>query len=247
MKNPVPTDRMLICLLFWEGDKKQCFALAKLIADLEDSHSSKADLLFVSRFDCKHDMDAIRAISRKFNVYTHTSKRRGTGWPMGCNSLFFGTLEWVYYKMAGAQIPHYRSVLILGADTVPLNKNWIDIMRNAFEENGRPCISGALIKDPVGGHDHINGDCALLTGDLNFLKWLTLEIGDISVQAGWDWVLSKEFERRGWCNFPFVTSYWNRPVPFTQEDWEREQASGTVMFHGQKGFSLLNIARKNLL
>src|SRR6476660_7427789 len=100
---------MLICLPFWEGDKLQCMTLAKLLADLEETHSTKADVLFIARFDCKHDMDVVRNISRKFNVYTHTSKRRGTGWPMGCNSLFFGTLEWVYYKMAGAQVPHYRS------------------------------------------------------------------------------------------------------------------------------------------
>lgn len=231
--------------MYWEGDKWQAMKLAKLLADLEPVHSETADFLFVSRFDCKHDDQTVRYVSRKFNVYTHTSRRRGTGWPMGCNAIFFGMLEWAYHKMNAAMVPHYKAVLVLGGDGAPLKADWIP----AFVNNLRPDIfmSGALIPDTVNGHDHINGDCALLSGDLKFLKWLTLGIGDVSAVAGWDWILSEDFKRWGWQNLPFVKSVWNRPTVFTQLDWDAEVAAGTIWFHGQKGHSLLDLSRKNLL
>lgn len=231
--------------MFWEGDREPAMKLARLIADLEPGHCDKADFLFVSRFDSKHDDATVRHVSRKFNVYTHTSKRRGTGWPMGCNAIFFGMLEWAYHKMAAGMVPHYKSILVLGADGAPLRNDWIE----PFVTSQRPDVfmSGALILDPVNGHDHINGDCALLSGDLKFLKWLTLGIGDVSAHAGWDWVLSADFKRWGWKNLPFVKSVWNRQGRFTQQDWEDEVNLGTVWFHGVKNYDLQNLARKNLL
>lgn len=246
----VPTNKTLIALLYWEKDKPQAMKLARLLADLEPGHSEEADILFVARFDCKHDDQAIQYVSRKFNVFKHTSKRRGEGWPLGCNSIFFGMLEWVYYKMASAQVPHYKNVLIIASDGAPLASDWISRFQKKWIEvnAARPTyVAGALILDPANGHDHINGDACMLSGDLKFLKWLTLGVGDVSVVAGWDWVLSSEFARWGWCDFPFVKSVWNRPVVFTQKDWDEETQAGTVWFHGQKGSSLLDLARKNLL
>lgn len=243
------TNKILIVLLFWEGDKTVTMKLARLLADLEPVHSKQADMLFVSRFDCTHDDHTLRYCSRKFNVFQHTSKRRGVGWPAGCNSIFFGALEWVYHKMAAGQIPGYRSVLILGGDGAPLKKDWLELFTEASRVGAekKVFISGALVQDKSHGHDHINGDCALLSGDLDFLRWLAVTVGDVSVNAGWDWILAKDFALRGWRNLPFVKSVWNRREPFTQDDWKREVNEGTVWFHGQKGLSLLEVARKNLL
>jgi hypothetical protein len=245
MKAAIPTNKILIALLFWEGDKNQAMKLARLLADLEPAHSEAADFLFVARFDCQHDENTIRHVSRKFNVHRHTSKRRGTGWPMGCNAIFFGMLEWAYHKMNAHLVPGYKAILVLGGDGAPLKADWIP----AFVNNVKPgvFVSGALIPDPVNGHDHINGDCALLSGDLKFLKWLTLGIGDVSTVAGWDWILSEDFKRWGWQDLPFVKSVWNRPGRFTQEDWEREGTSGVIWYHGVKRDDLLELARKNLL
>lgn len=231
--------------MFWEGDREPAMKLAKLLADLEPMHCEQADFLFVSRFDSSHDDDTVRYVSRKFNVHKHISKRRGTGWPMGCNAIFFGMLEWAYHKMAAGLVPNYKSILVLGADGAPLKADWLSY----FVNNQHPDIfvSGALIPDPINGHDHINGDCALLSGDLKFLKWLTLGVGDVSVVAGWDWILSEDFKRRGWQNLPFVKSVWNRPGRFTQDDWDKEVKAGTVWYHGVKNYDLMNLARKNLL
>jgi hypothetical protein len=241
----IPTKKILIALLFWEGDKEQSMRLARLLADLEFGHSEQADFLFVSRFDSKHDDHTIRYVSRKFNVHTHTSKRRGTGWPMGCNGVFFGMLEWVYHKISAGLVPHYESILVLGGDGAPLRTDWISHFVNNQQDG--VFVSGALVRGEYGARDHINGDCALLSGDLQFLKWLTLDIADISTVAGWDWVLADQFKQRGWKNLPFVKSVWNCPTPFTQDNWNYEANQGTVWFHGVKGYSLQTLCRKNLI
>lgn len=242
-----PTNKILLVLPFWEHDKPQAMKLARLLADLEPGHSSQADLLFVSRFDCTHDTSTVREVSRKFNVYTHTSKRRGTGWPMGCNSLFFGSLEWVYHKIAAGQVPHYKSILMLAADGAPLQKDWLVPFRSASAFQKDVFVSGALIYDSVNGHDHINGDCMLLSGDLEFLRWLAITVGDVSVTAGWDWILSEEFKRWGWQDLSFVRSVWNKRTEFTSQEWDEAILGGVVWYHGQKGNSLLELSRKKLL
>lgn len=234
--------------MFWEGDRAQALKLSRLLADLEPAHSTQADILFVCRFDSKQDPQTVAYVSRKFNVFTHTSKRRGTGWPNGCNSLFFGAMEWVYHKMASAQALHYKAVLILGADGVPLRRDWLTVFHEGWKA-AQPCfLAGAWLPDASGGgHDHINGDCALFSGDLKFLHWLAVKVGDVSVSAGWDWILSESFKQWGWANFPFVKSAWNRREAFTEENWTQEIEAGTVWFHGQKNDDLLDMARKKLV
>jgi hypothetical protein len=238
-----PTNKVLIVIPFWEGDKKQAMKMARLLADLEASHSKEADVLFVSRFDCVHDYETERYVSRKFNTFSWTSKRRGTGWPMGCNSLFFGAMEWCYHKINSAQVPAYKSILLLAGDGAPLRKDWLSYFLTE-RENGA-VISGALIPDEA--HPHINGDAILLSGNLEFLKWIAITVGDVSVTAGWDWLLSEEFKRKGWRNLPFVRSAWNKRSEFTDAEWEASINDGIVWYHGQKGFSLLNMCRKMLL
>jgi hypothetical protein len=85
----VPSNKILITIPFWNGDKDQAMKLARLLADLQPVHSTTADVLFVSRFDTKHDKQTIDYVSRKFNVYYHVSQRREVGWPHGCNGTFF--------------------------------------------------------------------------------------------------------------------------------------------------------------
>lgn len=238
----------MIVLLFWEGDKKQAMKLARLLADLEDTHSDKADFVFVSRFDCKQDQDTIKYVSRKFNVYSYTSKGRGVGWPAGCNSIFFSLLEWAYFKMEAGQIPHYRGLLNLASDGGPLRKDWINYFHEASQRE-HVFVSGALLKDPdpARDHDHINGDCCLLSTEFRFLKWLVKTSRSSSLIAGWDWYLANPFKGWGWKNLPGVKSVWRKPEPFSLKDWEHEIREGTVWYHGVKDGSLIDLARKKLL
>lgn len=250
MKAIQDSNKILIVLPFWAGDRDQAFKLARLLADLEPGHSELADILFVARFDCKHGEQTVKHVSRKFNVHTYTSKKRGVGWPAGCNSLFFGSVEWIYHKMNAGHIPRYKAVFNMGADCAPLSKDWLSQLCGGWDAAAKKkplYAAGPLIPGSAHGREHINGDAMMLSGDLKFLKWLAMDIEDIRVPAGWDWILASEFERWGWTDFPFIKSYWRYPGQFPQSEWDIEVFRGISFIHGVKGDSLLNLARKNLL
>lgn len=247
MKIPqAPSNKFLITVPFWKGDKNQAEWMTRLLADLEPGHSDKADILFVNRFDCPPMSPAfIKYVARKFNVFQHRSARKETGWPCGCNGLFFGTLEFVYHKMAAGQIPNYKAMFNMASDVVPLQKNWLAHMHdawNALQQSRRVVCAGALID---GDHPHINGDAFFLSG-LELLRWLTKEVGGVKVRAGWDWVLAPNFRDRGWANIPGIISLWQTPTMprAVAEDYRRK---GIILIHGVKDDSLLTHARNILL
>lgn len=248
-KDLEPSGKILIAIPFWQGDRDQVGHLAKLLADLEKKHSDRADILFVNRFDCRPlDAAAIRYVARRFNVYQHKSARKETGWPCGCNGLFFGTLEYVYHMMEAKKIPAYKAILNLASDVVPLVPDWIDYLHQQWEflpANLRHPVyaAGALIG---GDHPHINGDAFLYAGDQKFLKWLVRDVGGIKVRAGWDWVLAPNFRDWGWANIPGIHSLWQTPTmpDAVAAEWRK---NGAVLIHGVKDNSLLTYARKVLV
>lgn len=244
-----PSSKMLIVLPFWEADRGQAMTLARFLADLEPTHSERADFLFVARFDCQQDPPTVDAVSAKFNTYTFISPKRMIGWPLGCNGIFFGAMEWCYSQIAAGRIPGYKFIFVTGPDACPLDKGWIARLHREFDamNSGKQvCVSGCLLSH--GGREHINGDAILLTGELTFLKWLALQAAGMHAKSGWDWHLASQFRDWGWENLPCIKSVWNRNVPFTDYDWFNEvESARTVYFHGQKGFSLLELARTKLL
>lgn len=52
----------------------------------------------------------------------------------------------------------------------------------------------------------------------------------MNVNAGWDWYLAPQFQKRGWMNFPFIKSIWNRTNEFTETDWFNETESAGTIF-----------------
>lgn len=250
-KKPVPTDKFLITIPFWKGDKSQAAHLVKLLADLEPGHCTRADILLVNRTDCPPmDPAAVKYLSRKFNVYQHRSARKETGWPCGCNGLFFGMLEYVYHMISAGKIPSYPAIFNMASDVVPLSPAWIEYLQHQWAflpANLRHPVyaAGALI-NADGDHPHINGDAFLMSGELQFLKWLVKDIGGIRQRAGWDWILADSFRARGWANIPGVHSLWQTPTMSraAAENWRRD---GAVLIHGVKDDSLLQHARAILL
>lgn len=243
---PKMIDKFLIILPFWEGDKGKMAKLARLLADLKPSHSKLADILFVARFDCEHDDRLVQYVSRKFNVHKHKSMRQGTGWPFGCNSLWFGSVEWCYHMMVSRKVPHYRALINMEADCVPVRKDWLQVLREqwiAVSSKKPVAMAGDIVV--AGGREHINAN-AILSGDLKFLKWMALVASTHEKPAGWDWYLAGDIQRWGWAKLPGVRSWWNTPT-FTEADWEREQREGTAIFHGVKDESLHDLARKKLI
>lgn len=248
MKKITPSNKILIIFPFWERDRVTLQGLSHLLADLMPSHSEDFDVLFVARFDCPQvDAATIKHVSRKFNVMTHTSRRRDVGWPGGCSGVFFGALEYVYHKMNVGQIPNYKALFICAADAVPISRDCFGYLHrqwDAIAQKKAICMAGALVPD--GGREHINGDCCLLTGNLGFLKWITKTVGGMKARVGWDFGLADSFRDRGWSNIPGIRSFWGTPTSSMADahSWARQ---GIIWVHGVKDESLLRNARTLLL
>jgi len=244
--NRPASNKILIVLPFWDGDKAQHVALARLIADLEAQHCELADILFLARFDADPDQDTVKYVSRKFNVHIYKCKRRETGWPHGCNGLNAGAIEFFYNMSRSGKIPGYKALLLCEADCVPLSKTWIRDLSQEWDRVSREkyvCIAGAFIPN-AGARDHINGGCAFLSGDIAFIGWLATRLGRMS--AGWDWELAPQFKVRGWADIPAIWSHWRCPDK-TEEEVRQLIRTGVLLFHGCKFFGMLENARKILL
>jgi hypothetical protein len=241
------SNKILIALQFWKGDMAGAMKLANFLADLEPAHNNLADFLLVDRFDCQTDFsDTLKKLSRKFNVFNYTSPQRGTGWPDGCNSLWFGTMEWVYSYMEAKQIPQYKANFTCEADGAPVYQDWITRMSSAWDAVQQPqpvCIAGPLVSGP-GIEEHVNGNC-LITGNLEFLYWVVRRVGGMPGGCGWDYGLRGEFKKRGWANIPGMVSYYNTPR-FSKEQYKKMLDDQLIWVHGDKSNCLIDYGRARL-
>ncbi len=235
------SNKILLALQFFDGDREQAMKVARLIADLEPRHSEYADFLFTSRFDSSHDLDTIKYVSSKFNVHTYVNRQRGKLWPMGCNSLAFGTLDWVFSYGEADRIPPYKAVLLFEADACPLAPNWISELSQFWDKANKKVV-GPLLQHPG---EHINGNC-LLSGSKEFLKWIARDVGGCTPHAGWDYVMASEFKKRGWADCPRMKSWWQTPS-LSYEQFEELSRQGVVFFHGCKNDSLIEHVRKRFI
>lgn len=232
--------KILLALQFWEGDKEQAMKVAKLIADLEPRMSERADFLFVSRFDCPHDMESIGYVARKFKVRHHVSRRRATGWPFGPNELWFETMQYVYeHTVADKRTPDYKAVLTFEADAAPLCPNWIPMLSDAFDQSRPANVVGALLKYPG---PHVNGN-ALFSCDQNFSHWIARQVTGCTPHGGWDYVLAPRFKEWGWADCKLMRSWWQTPT-LTPEAFAQLQEQGVAFLHGIKDDSTLRFVRE---
>jgi len=236
-------DKILLALQFWGGDKIQAMRLARLIADLEPRMSDKADFLFISRFDCTHDTEAIEHVSRKFKTFTHVNRsRRETGWPAGCNGLWFGTLDHVYALGESKRMPPYKAVLTFESDGFPLRPDWISRLHEEWDAANKKkpvCALGAMQTSPG---LHINGN-ALFSGDKQFLYHVARKISGCAPHGGWDYILAPEFRRRGWADCSKMRSWWNYPT-MPHETFEDLLRQDVVFHHGTKDDSVVRHVRQ---
>lgn len=238
--------KILLALQFWAGDKDQAMRVARLIADLEPRHSDFADFLFVSRFDCDHDLSTVEYVSSKFNCHTFVNRhRRGTGWPSGCNDLWFGTMDHVYSFCEAKRFPPYKAVLTFESDSCPLVPNWHRELSRAWDESAVPKdvkMFGARVEHPL---PHINGN-ALFSADMKFLYWISRQIGGCNPTKGWDFILASDFKRVGWMNCPKMRSHWQRKT-MPDEEIDTLRNEGVVFLHGVKDDSVISHMRKKFV
>lgn len=240
------SNKILVVLPSCPLDKEQHIRLAHFIADLEKQHSEVADILFLTRFDTDPDLETVKYVSRKFNVHIYKSKRREVGWPHGCNGLFAGAIEFLLSMDKSQKIPRYKALLIVEADCVPLSRTWLAELSQMWDRVSRDrpvCVAGAYIPN-MGARDHINGGCCFVSGNIDFLKWISQKLGRL--RAGWDWELAPQFQTRGWADIPAIWSHW-RCGDKNEDETRGLMKTGVLLFHGCKGYGLLENARKILL
>jgi len=248
-KKPIPSNKILLAIQYWNGDRAAALKLASFLADLEPKHSDLADFLFVARFDSSIDQATVNKVARKFNVYSYISQGRGTGWPHGCNDLFLGTIGWFYHKASAAQIPNYKAVFAFEADGIPMRRDWIAGLHAEWDRvnaASKVCQAGAWL--PNGPDDkgtgHINGNC-LVTGDLDTVKWMMNLVGGVCINAGWDWLLAPQFKNRGWSDIPGIRSVWRQRI--SEKDFLAGMKEKQIWRHGVKDSVGLQLCRKHLL
>lgn len=243
--------KILLALQFWGGDKNQAFRVADFIADLEPARCEIADFLFVSRFDCGHSLETIKRVSRKFNVFSYTSRRRGTGWPMGCNELWLATMEWAHSMKEAKKIPDYSAVFTFEADFSPLSPDWISHMQTQWElehkkRQGQLSVMGAWLPNGIlPGVGHINGNC-LCSLDCAVTRQMLQIVNGCPIRAGWDYYAAPQFEKIGWAKLPGMACEW-RTEKFNEEKFSSLVKEGVKLHHGCKDGSLLTLCRKHLL
>jgi hypothetical protein len=243
---PRASNKLLIALQFWEGDKNSALKVAQFLADLEPRHTDLADLLLVQRFDCHMSYRGLlKNLARKFNVFTYESRRRGVGWPDGCNSLWFGTMEWAHSYISSGRVPAYKAIFTCEADGAPVLPDWLARMSAAWDETQRRpkpvYIAGPLVKGD-GIEEHVNGNC-LVSGNLNFLHWITRRVTDCPPRAGWDYYLRDAFKQWGWANIPGMVSYYNT-LNFTRDEHGEMLNKKLIWVHGDKSNCLIDYGRE---
>ena len=235
--------KILLALAYWEGDRAQAERLAEFIAEVEPKHTDRADFILVCRFDSGHNANLVKDLSRKFNVFTYKSNRRGTGWPAGCNATFEGTMEWVYSYTESKKLPPYKAILTFEGDCVPITKNWIERLHQSWDyvnKEKQIYIAGPLVPHP---EPHINGNC-LISGNQRWLQWLVHK-SQIPGNCGWDFYLRKPFERAGWANIPGMLSLYNTKG-YTESYFRKLREKGVFFVHGVKDDTLITLAKQHI-
>jgi len=240
------THKILIALQYWGGDREQAGKLAEFLADLEPKHSDLADVLLVNRNDCVPlGPEVDRRVSRKFNLWKYQAPRGNVGWPAGCNSLWRNTIGWTQSMMDAKRIPRYKAIFTCESDGCPVLPDWIARMSQAWDIANKPkpvCVAGPIVEIPG---RHMNGNL-MVSGDPETLRWVLRSADGIRVNAGWDWVLSPIFEKRGWANVSGMVSYYNTRG-YTVEQFAKAQQAQLIWIHGVKDYSLIEHGRRFLI
>lgn len=231
--------KFLLVLQYWEGDRREAEDLVRLIADLEPSHNREVDVMLCARFDSGHSQPVVDHVSRKFDIYTHRTRRRETGWPAGPNAMWFDCITRVYELRKAKHLPEYEALLTFEADCCPLRPGWLDLLYAEWKR-ANVKFMGDILEYPG---QHMNGNL-FVSGDMALLGKLAHKIMGCAPSGGWDFLLAPLFKQAGWYDTPLMKSEWARHSEFTSKELEGQLPTGLVFHHGLKNGSLKRVVRE---
>lgn len=149
------TDRILVCVQMWAGDRDAAMSMLRLMADIAPNGKYDADLLVAVRFDCPFDLAGIMQIARSWRqVFTYRSTTKESGWPAGCNSVQHDVLRHYFEKCRRGEWK-YEAILMLEADCAPLSRDWLQRINDEWKSCGKPVLGYARPTED-GTPDHTN-------------------------------------------------------------------------------------------
>jgi hypothetical protein len=234
--------KIILCLQYWKNDMAQAMRLAKLIADIEPKFNEKFDFMFVPRFDAPLDPRTIRYVSRKFNIWSHTSTRREIGWPAGCNGIVHDIFMESVRRVKDGTWADIKAVWFLEGDCLPITKDWlakIEAEWNVAMANDK-LIMGAWQPEwsSVG---HINGN-------MLFSPHLAMKLGGLEgcpPHMPWDTYHAQKFAPH-WHKSGQMVNFYKKTNVIAGELWPPE-GSNWVFVHGVKDDSGYSLVRSKLL
>jgi len=236
--------KTLIVLQFYEGDKAQGRHLTDLMCGLQRAKCQVADIMLACRFDATIGDDWVEGIARRFNVHTHTGRRRAYGWPFGPNELWYDTIQWIYENRQAGNLRQYDTALFMEPDDAPLHEDWIQAIRDGWRDAHKPCYVMGHIHDFAAGQSHVNGN-AMFSLDDKFLHSIVKKHGG-APNVGWDVVWSPHFFKWGTRNTPLIRNCYARTT-LEKASWDLLRSEGCVMVHGVKDLSALALTREHIL
>ena len=235
--------RLVLAAQFWEGDKEATMRNARRIADIEPEFRKDVEFCFVARFDCEHDKATIDYVSKKFKVSTYTGRRRGTGWPHGCNELWCDLMQAASCKYL-EDWQDVKAIFTFESDCIPIAKDWIDVMSAEWDrgEKQGAQVVGCWLQYWGGEHGHINGNAL-------FHPFIarTLTLIGCTPLGGWDAEFAPRFQSC-WYKSGFIKNLY-RAVNVSDSDIVAEWIPGErpVAIHGVKDLSVEKYADRVLL
>jgi hypothetical protein len=264
-KRPKPAPnaprRILMVLQYWHKEVELARKLARLIADLEDGPSEHANFLVAARYDTEIDPEIVRILKRKFIlVETMQTTTVAHGHPWGCNAMVANIAMHINKKVRDGEW-HYDAFTLLECDDVPLSKHWLRDLKDEWYGEAAP--HGALVSgyymDKTESPDkrfqsHINGNCMMAANICEHIPFMKRACP--SSHGAWDVALFPHLGKR-WFPSKLIFSEYKRES-ITEDDLfaprtrhKTNPHAGLklqpVLFHGVKGETALDAARKRLL
>lgn len=224
---------ILICVPFWSGDMGQATTMLRVMAGLQAGHAQQlAHVMLINRQDCKLDMNMVKIISSRFNVFTFQSPSPLRGWPSGPNGMFGTTM----INISNNFSKKYECVYWMEPDCVPIRPNWFWDLVLAWRGRHPTCrILGCRHDcDGNGKGDHITG-CALYDPDIARIMPAITRCDRVA----WDYALRDKIVAIGGSTRLIQNRYkqTNLPAGVIEEP-------GVCIIHGCKDLSVVNAVKR---
>jgi hypothetical protein len=185
---------LVIAIQYYSRDWWRAMKLARLLADLERRRRDGVCLLFVRTTECPQTQymdDTIRRCSEVFHVESlvlrpDTVARRVRWdllnvWPVGCNVLWAGAVEYFLHSMSFVWTAIFFAD---GGDGVPLHREWANIMLldHLRTLRGGQSVTGSVFRDGS-GRWHVNGNVVM---GRSFLESHPEVLAMPESREGWD-------------------------------------------------------------